>query len=33
LPEDAHARLAGTSQLDEVLERLVAHGRITRGIA
>jgi ADP-ribosylglycohydrolase/protein-tyrosine phosphatase len=33
LPEDARARLAGTSQLDEVLERLIAHGRITRGIA
>ncbi|MCE3284957.1 MAG: hypothetical protein K0R70_1213 [Steroidobacteraceae bacterium] len=33
LPHDARARLAGTSQLDEVLERLIAHTRITRGIA
>jgi ADP-ribosylglycohydrolase len=33
LPDDARARLAGTSQLEEVLERLLAHARITRGIA
>jgi ADP-ribosylglycohydrolase len=33
LPDDARARLAGTAQLEEVLERLLAHARITRGIA